>query len=130
MFEKEREPKVKNRRYGNLNVNVIDIRRVLKAIKGLSLDLNSFDETLRKFAQQSSRLCCIFETFDPYSDEAESSGTSEVVPDYDSDDLYNGSVFTLDEEDSDEDDYSRRPNVIVEALGLLSDDDDDDDTNS
>ena len=77
-------------------------------------------------------MCCIFETFDPYSDEAESSGTSEVVPDYDSDDLYNGSVFTLDEEDSDEDDYSRRPNVIVEALGLLSDDDDDDDddTNS
>ena len=63
MFEKEREPKVKNRRYGNLNVNVIDVRRVLKAIKGLSLDLNSFDETLRKFAQQSSRLCCIFETF-------------------------------------------------------------------
>ena len=68
-------------------MNVIDVRRVLKAIKGLSLDLNSFDETLRKIAQQSSRLCCIFETFDPYSDEAESSGTSEVVPDYDSDDL-------------------------------------------
>ena len=131
MFEKKSEnPRLRIDATGNLNVNVIDVRRVLKAIKGLSLDLNSFDETLRKFAQQSSRLCCIFETFDPYSDEAESSGTSEVVPDYDSDDLYNGSVFTLDEEDSDEDDYSRRPNVIVEALGLLSDYDDGDDTDS
>ena len=131
MFEKKSEnPKLRIDATGNLNVNVIDVRRVLKAIKGLSLDLNSFDETLRKIAQQSSRLCCIFETFDPYSDEAESSGTSEVVPDYDSDDLYNGSVFTLDEEDSGEDDYSRRPNVIVEALGLLSDYDDGDDTDS
>jgi len=131
MFEKKSEnPRLRIDATRNLNVNVIDVRRVLKAIKGLSLDLNSFDETLRKIAQQSSRLCCIFETFDPYSDEAESSGTSEVVPDYDSDDLYNGSVFTLDEEDSDEDDYSRRPNVIVEALGLLSDYDDGDDTDS
>ncbi|KGQ84869.1 hypothetical protein MG1_05309, partial [Candida albicans GC75] len=31
-----------------------------------------------------------------------------IVPDYDSDDLYNGSVFTPDEDYSDEDDYSRR----------------------
>ena len=53
--------------------------------------------------------------FDPYSDEAESSGTSEIVPDYDSDDLLQWSVFTPDEDYSDEDDYSRRPNVIVWA---------------
>ncbi|KGU04122.1 hypothetical protein MEY_05246, partial [Candida albicans 19F] len=126
MFEESnKSAKLSIRATGNLNVNVIDVRIAMKAIKGLSLELNKFDETLREISNNSSRLSCIYGIFDPYSDEAESSGTSEIVPDYDSDDLYNGSVFTPDEDYSDEDDYSRRPNVIVEALGLISDDESD-----
>ncbi|KHC44345.1 hypothetical protein MEW_05928, partial [Candida albicans P60002] len=126
MFEESNESaKLSIRATGNLNVNVIDVRKVMKAIKGLSLDLNNFDDTLNEISEHSSRLSCIYGIFDPYSDEAESSGTSEIVLDYDSDDLYNGSVFTPDEDYSDEDDYSRRPNVIVEALGLISDDESD-----
>ena len=101
MFEKKSEnPKLTIDATGNLNVNVIDVRRILKAIKGFSLDLNRFDETLREIAQKSSRLCCIFETFDPYFETPQSSETEEVVSDYDSDDLYSGSVFYLDEEDN------------------------------
>jgi len=126
MFEESnKSAKLSIRATGNLNVNVIDVRIAMKAIKGLSLELNKFDETLREISNNSSRLSCIYGIFDPYSDEAESSGTSGIVPDYDSDDLYNGSVFTPDEDYSDEDDYSRRPNVIVEALGLISDDESD-----
>ena len=101
MFEESnKSAKLSIRATGNLNVNVIDVRIAMKAIKGLSLELNKFDETLREISNNSSRLSCIYGIFDPYSDEAESSGTSEIVPDYDSDDLYNGSVFYLDEEDN------------------------------
>lgn len=35
-----------------------------------------------------------------YSEESESSATEEVVPDYDPDDLYDGSDSSLDEEDA------------------------------
>ncbi|KHC30468.1 hypothetical protein MGQ_05331, partial [Candida albicans P76067] len=98
MFEESnKSAKLSIRATGNLNVNVIDVRIAMKAIKGLSLELNKFDETLREISNNSSRLSCIYGIFDPYSDEAESSGTSEIVPDYDSDDLYNGSVFYSDE---------------------------------
>ena len=38
--------------------------------------------------------------FDPYFETPQSSETEEVVSDYDSDDLYSGSVFYLDEEDN------------------------------
>ena len=98
--EKNQNANLRVEATGNLNVNIIDVRKVMKAIKGLSLDLNRFDETLREIAQKSSRLCCIFETFDPYFETPQSSETEEVVSDYDSDDLYSGSVFYLDEEDN------------------------------
>ncbi|EEQ47139.1 conserved hypothetical protein [Candida albicans WO-1] len=98
--EKNQNANLRVEATGNLNVNINDVRKVMKAIKGFSLDLNRFDETLREIAQKSSRLCCIFETFDPYFETPQSSETEEVVSDYDSDDLYSGSVFYSDEEDN------------------------------
>ena len=39
----------------------------------------------------------VYRDFDPYFEKSKSSENEEVVSDYDSDDLYNGSVFYLDE---------------------------------
>ena len=122
--EKNKNAKLRIQATGNLNLNVIDVRKVMKAIKGLSLELSKFDETLREISNHSSRLSCMHGIFDPYADETKASGKSDIILDYDSDDLYNGSVFTLDEEYTDDDDYGGR-NVIVEALGLDSDDESD-----
>ena len=107
-----------------MNVDAHDVRKVMKAVKGLSLNLNEFSDTLKEISQHSYRLSCVYLARDPYFEKSEPSETEEVVAEYNSDDLYNGSVFTLDEEYTDDDDYGGR-NVIVEALGLDSDDESD-----
>ena len=92
--------RTRNLRLGNTNISVIDIRTALKSIKGLSLELNDFDKTLTEISKHSSRLQCKYFIYDPYSEESKSSATEEVVPDYDPDDLYDGSDSSLDEEDA------------------------------
>ena len=84
--EKNKNAKLRVYARGNLNVSVIDIRKTLKAIKGLSLDLSNFDNTLIEIANRSSRLRCIEEPLDPYIVESKT------------DDLYNGSDSSLDQE--------------------------------
>ena len=84
--EKNKNAKLRIYARGNLNVSVIDIRKTLKAIKGLSLDLSNFDNTLIEIANRSSRLRCIEEPLDPYIVESKT------------DDLYNGSESSLDQE--------------------------------
>ena len=84
--EKNKNAKLRVNAIGNLNVSVIDIRKTLKAIKGLSLDLSNFDNTLIEIANRSSRLRCIEEPLDPYIVESKT------------DDLYNGSESSLDQE--------------------------------
>ena len=122
--EKNKNARLRVDARGNLNVSVIDVRKVMKAVKGLSLNLNEFSDTLKEISQHSYRLSCVYLARDPYFEKSEPSETEEVVAEYNSDDLYNGSVFTLDEEYTDDDDYGGR-NVIVEALGLDSDDESD-----
>ena len=57
MFEeKNKNAKLRVIAKENANVSVIDIRRALKAIKGLSLDLDEFDKTLIEISKHSSRL--------------------------------------------------------------------------
>ena len=87
-------------RLGNTNISVIDIRTALKSIKGLSLEVDDFDKTLTEISKHSSRLTCESIISGLYSEESESSATEEVVPDYDPDDLYDGSDSSLDEEDA------------------------------
>ena len=84
--EKNKNAKLRVYARGNLNVSVVDIRKTLKVIKGLSLDLSNFDNTLVEIAKRSSRLRCIEESLDPYIK------GSKI------DDLYNGSESNLDEE--------------------------------
>ena len=84
--EKNKNAKLRVYARGNLNVSVIDIRKTLKAIKGLSLDLSNFDNTLIEIANRSSRLRCIEEPLDPYIVKSKT------------DDLYNGSESSLDQE--------------------------------
>ncbi|KAF6065329.1 hypothetical protein FOB64_005076 [Candida albicans] len=84
--EKNKNAKLRIYARGNLNVSVIDIRKTLKAIKGLSLDLSNFDNTLIEIANRSSRLRCIEEPLDPYIVESKT------------DDLYNGSESSSDQE--------------------------------
>ena len=97
---------------GNLNVNINDVRRVMKAIKGLSLELNRLNDSILKISNHSYRLEAVYRDFDPYFEKSKSSENEEVVSDYDSDDLYSGSVFYLDEEYSDDenDDNKRKKN--------------------
>lgn len=103
--EENRDAKLKVEATGNSNINVIDVRKLLKAIKGLSLDINCVDEALNRISDNSTRFSCSSRLPDPYSEESGFSETEEVVvSDYDSDGLYNGSVFSPDEDDSDDDD--------------------------
>ncbi|KGU03881.1 hypothetical protein MEM_05311 [Candida albicans L26] len=84
----------------NLNVNINDVRKVLKAIKGLSLELNRLNDSILKISNHSYRLRAVYRDLDPYFEKSKSSENEEVVSDYDSDDLYSGSVFYSDEEDN------------------------------
>ena len=89
MFEeKNKNAKLRVIAKENANVSVIDIRRALKAIKGLSLDLDEFDKTLIEISKHSSRLDCEYRCYDFCIEEPET------------DDLYNGSESGLDEESS------------------------------
>ena len=98
--EKNQNANLRVEATGNLNVNINDVRRVMKAIKGLSLELNRLNDSILKISNHSYRLEAVYRDFDPYFETPQSSETEEVVSDYDSDDLYNGSVFYLDEEDN------------------------------
>ena len=98
--EKNKNAELKVYAWGNTNISVIDIRIALKSIKGLSLEVDDFDKTLTKISKHSSRLTCESIISGLYSEESESSATEEVVPDYDPDDLYDGSDSSLDEEDA------------------------------
>ena len=107
--EKNQNANLRVEATGNLNVNIIDVRKVLKAIKGLSLELNRLNDSILKISNHSYRLEAVYRDFDPYFEKSKSSENEEVVSDYDSDDLYSGSVFYLDEEYSDdEDDNNKR----------------------
>ena len=108
MFEmKNKNPKLRVNATGNLNVNVNDIRKVLKAIKGLSLELNKFNETLMEISKHSSRLQCTSELNDPYFEQSITEKKTGFDS-YESEDLYNGSDFNLDEEKNDEDNKRRK----------------------
>ncbi|KGU02811.1 hypothetical protein MEQ_05235 [Candida albicans P87] len=66
MLEKKNQnPKLTIDATGNLNVNINDVRKIMKAIKGLSLELNRLNETIRKIANKSYRLEAIYQNFDP-----------------------------------------------------------------
>ena len=69
---------------GNWNVSVVDIRRALKASKGLSLYLSKLDEDLVEISKRSSRLHFNGELLDTYIKKPKT------------DDLYNGSDSNLD----------------------------------
>ncbi|AOW30711.1 hypothetical protein FOB64_006558 [Candida albicans] len=98
--EKNQNANLRVEATGNLNVNINDVRKVLKAIKGLSLELNRLNDSLLKISNHSYRLEAVYRDFDPYFETPQSSENEEVVSDYDSDDLYSGSVFYSDEEDN------------------------------
>ncbi|KGT64868.1 hypothetical protein MEK_05289, partial [Candida albicans 12C] len=110
--EKNQNANLRVEATGNLNVNINDVRRVLKAIKGLSLELNRLNDSILKISNHSYRLEAVYRDFDPYFEKSKSSENEEVVSDYDSDDLYSGSVFYSDEEYSDDenDDNKRKKN--------------------
>ncbi|KHC55438.1 Hap43p-repressed protein [Candida albicans P75010] len=110
--EKNQNANLRVEATGNLNVNINDVRRVMKAIKGLSLELNRLNDSILKISNHSYRLEAVYRDFDPYFETPQSSETEEVVSDYDSDDLYNGSVFYSDEEysDDEDDDNKRKKN--------------------
>ncbi|KGT64880.1 hypothetical protein MEK_05301 [Candida albicans 12C] len=98
--EKNQNANLRVEATGNLNVNINDVRKVLKAIKGLSLELNRLNDSLLKISNHSYRLQAVYRDLDPYFEKPKSSENEEVVSDYDSDDLYSGSVFYSDEEDN------------------------------
>ena len=110
--EKNQNANLRVEATGNLNVNINDVRKVMKAIKGLSLELNRLNDSILKISNHSYRLEAVYRDFDPYFEKSKSSENEEVVSDYDSDDLYSGSVFYLDEEYSDDenDDNKRKKN--------------------
>ena len=110
--EKNQNANLRVEATGNLNVNINDVRRVMKAIKGLSLELNRLNDSILKISNHSYRLRAVYRDLDPYFEKSKSSENEEVVSDYDSDDLYSGSVFYLDEEYSDDenDDNKRKKN--------------------
>ena len=106
--EKNKNPKLHVYATENSNISVIDIRTALKLVKGLVLFLNDFDKSLTEISRRSSRLICIGESRDPHFVNYEFSATEEVVPDYDPDNLYDGSDASLDEEDTGDDTKRRR----------------------
>lgn len=121
--EKNKDAKLKIHAPGNWNISVIDVRRTLKAIKGLSLLLSRYDETLEEISRRSSRLFAAFLTPDPYAPASEYSRPEEVISEYDSDDLYNGS---LDNEYSDEDDEFYYGSSMEEDSSIVTSDNDKD----
>ena len=70
--EENRDAKLKVEATGNSNINVIDVRKLLKAIKGLSLDINCVDEALNRISDNSTRFSCSSRLPDPYSEESDS----------------------------------------------------------
>lgn len=84
---------------GNWDMSVIDVRKILKVIKGLTIKVSQLDETLMDISKRYSRLECRFGTKSD-SEKSESSEMEEVIPDYDSEDLYNRSESDLDEDDN------------------------------
>lgn len=110
--EKNKNAKLRIHASGNWNVSVIDVRRVMKTFKGLSLLLSKYDETLKEITKRSSRLNAIYWTTDPYVSRIGYSGPEEVISDYDSDDLYDGSVGNLDKEHEDEDEDEEEKDIF------------------
>ena len=101
MFEKKnKKGKLRIRATGNLNVDANDVRKVIKAIKGLYLELNESYECLGRITRPYSRLRCIFRTFDPYFEKSESSETEEIVFGQDSNNLLHGDESVLDKKDN------------------------------
>lgn len=83
---------------GNWNLSVTDVRKMLKANKGLILKVSNVDETLAKISEHSSRLYCQLDDKPDFKQSAFSAST-EVASDCDHEDLYNGSEPSLDGED-------------------------------
>ena len=54
--EKNQNANLRVEATGNLNVNINDVRRVMKAIKGLSLELNRLNDSILKISNHSYRL--------------------------------------------------------------------------
>ena len=63
--EKNQNANLRVEATGNLNVNIIDVR-VMKAIKGLSLELNRLNDSILKISNHSYRLEAVYRDFDPY----------------------------------------------------------------
>lgn len=76
--------------FSNWNLSVIDLRKMLKAIKGLTIKVNDLDETLLNIFQHSSRLYCRRGS-KPDSMKSVTSINKKIDTEIDSDDLYNGS---------------------------------------
>ena len=64
--EKNQNANLRVEATGNLNVNIIDVRKVMKAIKGLSLELNRLNDSILKISNHSYRLEAVYRDFDPY----------------------------------------------------------------
>ena len=78
---------------------------------------------MEEISRRSSRLFAAFLTPDPYAPASEYSGPEEVISEYDSDDLYNGS---LDNEYSDEDDEFYYGSSMEEDSSIVTSDNDKD----
>lgn len=60
---------------------------------------------MKEISENSSRLGCEYDTQDPYNEKPEFSRVEEVViSEYNSDDLYQRSEFSTNDEDSGDDD--------------------------
>ena len=66
MDGKNKKAKLRVEATGNWNVSVVDIRRALKASKGLSLYLSKLDADLVEISKRSSRLHFNGELLDTY----------------------------------------------------------------
>ncbi|KGQ82289.1 hypothetical protein MEO_05238, partial [Candida albicans P94015] len=63
--EKNQNANLRVEATGNLNVNINDARKVMKAIKGLSLELNRLNDSILKISNHSYRLEAVYRDFDP-----------------------------------------------------------------
>ena len=86
--EKNKNAKIRVVAMRNLNVNVGDVKKTIKAIEGLYLSLNGYDKTLRILPQKCSRLWYVYDTVDLYFEMSKFSGIGDIIPYYDSDDIY------------------------------------------
>lgn len=84
----------------NWNLDIIEARNMLQKIKGLTLHVDRFHKTLKKIYKGSSRLHCLDGHKDPFFDELEYNASQEVVRSCNSEDLYYGGYFDLDEDES------------------------------